>query len=70
MSQAERLIKELHRACYVLGAWGEYGRARDEVGLGLRSLHVIRYVAFYRIKEDAIEIVRVLDERRDIDAIF
>jgi plasmid stabilization system protein ParE len=31
---------------------------------------VDRYVVFYRITKEAVEIVRVLDERRDVDAIF
>ena len=29
-----------------------------------------RYSAFYRITKEAIEIIRVLNERRDVDAIF
>jgi plasmid stabilization system protein ParE len=37
---------------------------------GLRAVRAQRYVAFYRITKSAVEIVRVLDERRDVDAIF
>ena len=56
--------------CFSLGQWPEYGKARDEVRKGLRSLPVSRYVVFYRVARKAIEIVRVLDERRDVDSVF
>jgi plasmid stabilization system protein ParE len=37
---------------------------------GLRAVSVSHYVVFYRVTKEVIEIVRVLDERRDVDAIF
>ncbi|TQF31720.1 type II toxin-antitoxin system RelE/ParE family toxin [Bradyrhizobium sp. UNPA324] len=46
------------------------GRARDEIRSGLRSLAVAPQVVFYRLKDDRAEIVRVLDGRQDIEAIF
>jgi toxin ParE1/3/4 len=60
----------MDRACLALGGWPEYGKARDDVRRGLRSVSVSRYVVFYRVTKTAIEIVRVLDERRDVDVIF
>ena len=63
-------MHEIDRACFALGAWPEYGKARDDVRAGLRSLSVSRYVVFYRVTKTAIAIVRVLDERRDVDVIF
>jgi toxin ParE1/3/4 len=67
---ADNQLHEIDRVCFVLGAWPEYGRARDDVRAGLRSVAVSRYVVFYRVTKTAIEIVRVLDERRDVDMIF
>jgi toxin ParE1/3/4 len=67
---ADKQLHEIDRACFVLGAWPEYGRARDDVRLGIRCVSVSRYVVFYRVTMKSIEIVRVLDERRDVDAIF
>ncbi|HEX9324065.1 MAG TPA: type II toxin-antitoxin system RelE/ParE family toxin [Xanthobacteraceae bacterium] len=46
------------------------GRSRDEVAPGLRSLLVHPYAVFYRTKDDAVEIVRVLHEHRDFATIF
>ncbi len=46
------------------------GRARDEFGEGLRSFPYDSYVAFYRITENAVEIVRVIHGARDLGSIF
>jgi len=46
------------------------GRARDEVKPDLRSVVAKPYVIFYRIKDEAAQIVRVLDGHRDINKIF
>jgi toxin ParE1/3/4 len=67
---ADKQLHEIDRVCFVLGAWPEYGRARNDVRQGLRSVSVSRYVVFYRVTKKAIEIVRVMDERRDVDVIF
>ena len=45
-------------------------RARDEVVPGLRSMLVHPYTIFYRVDDQAVEIVRVLHERRDLARIF
>ena len=67
---ADKLLKEIDHACFVLGAWPKYGKARDQVRKGLRCILVPRYVVFYRVTKHAIEIIRVLDERRDVLDIF
>jgi toxin ParE1/3/4 len=67
---ADNQLHEIDRACFALGAWPEYGKVRDDVRAGLRSVAVSRYVVFYRVTKTAIEIVRVLDERRDVEAVF
>jgi toxin ParE1/3/4 len=45
-------------------------RAAADVLSGLRSVVVARYVVFYRLTSDAVQIVRVLHGSRDIDPIF
>jgi toxin ParE1/3/4 len=67
---ADQQLREIERVCFALGAWPEFGKARDEVRKGLRSVRAGRYVIFYRVVTDALEIIRVLDERRDVDTIF
>jgi toxin ParE1/3/4 len=48
------------------------GRARLEIGAGIRSFVVNHYVLFYRPLTGTvgIELVRVLHGARDIDAVF
>lgn len=67
---ADKQLHEIDRVCFALGGWPEYGRARDDVREGLRSVSVSRYVVFYRVTKKAIEIVRIFDERRDVDVVF
>jgi toxin ParE1/3/4 len=67
---ADKQLKEIERACFVLEAWSQFGKTRDDVRAGLHSVSVSRYVVFYRVTKVAVEIVRVLDERRDVDAIL
>jgi plasmid stabilization system protein ParE len=61
---------EIDRLCLTISDWPEYGRAREDVRKGLRSVPLGRYLVFYRPTRDAIELFRVLDERRDVEAIF
>ena len=44
----------------------ELRRSRDEIRAGLRSLIQNKHVIFYRILNDHIRIVKVLDSRSDI----
>ena len=44
------------------------GRPRPDLGNNLRSFAVANYVIFYIPKSDAIEVVRVMHGRQDIDA--
>jgi toxin ParE1/3/4 len=46
------------------------GRSREELLPGLRSLPVKGVVIFYRVGTMSVEIVRVVDGRRDFDEIF
>ncbi len=46
------------------------GRARDDFGPGLRSLIVGKYLVFYRVNGNILEIVRVLHGARHLETIF
>jgi len=46
------------------------GRKRDELIPGIRSLPVKRYVVFYRVTNNTIEIARILSGYRDIETLF
>jgi toxin ParE1/3/4 len=46
------------------------GRSRDEFEAGLRSFPVENYIAFYRVRKDTVEIVRIIHGARDLGVIF
>jgi toxin ParE1/3/4 len=68
---ADNIIREIGQAVRLLEDHPYGGRARDEVRPGLRSVVANPHVIFYRVTADeTAQIVRVIDGRRDIDAIF
>lgn len=66
---ADKQLHEINELCFELGRWPNYGKVRDDVREGLRSARVSRYVVFYRPTKKTIDVVRVLDGRRDVDTI-
>lgn len=46
------------------------GRRRDELRKGLRSFPIKKYVVFYFVTGNSVEIVRVLHGAQDIDSIL
>lgn len=67
---ADTIIRGFTEACIVLEEHPLAGRARDEVRPGLRSMAASPHIVFYRVRGRAVEIVRVLDGRRDLDEVF
>ena len=67
---ADDRVRAIGEVCRMLEEHPLAGRARDELGLGLRSALASPYVLFYRVDGDAIQLVRILDGRRDIEDIF
>jgi toxin ParE1/3/4 len=67
---AEKTVREIDRKCRLLTQHPFLGRPRDSLISGLRSILVHPHTVFYRITPVTIEIVRVLHQRRDIEAIF
>lgn len=65
---AEALIDRIDRTSDMLADTPFAGRARPELGPGLRSFPVGNYVIFYIPLPDGIEIVRVMNGRQEIDA--
>ena len=67
---AEKIIRGLFEGLEVILQHPFAGRARDEVRAELRSFVVNTDVVFYRVNDDAPEIVRALDHRQDIEENF
>ena len=67
---ADKHLREIASAAQNLCAFPESGRSRDDLRPGLRSIVVFPSVVFYRLSLETIEIVRVVDGRRNIAAMF
>lgn len=67
---ADNLLREIDRAGNAIGENPLLSRNRSELLPGLRSVVVRPHVIFFRVKDDAVEIARVLHGRRDFPAVF
>jgi len=69
-SVADKFVEGIYEKCLLVKENPEIGRNRDELLPGIRCLSVKKYLIFYRIKSNAVQIVRILIGYRDIDSIF
>lgn len=67
---ADRWVDELDKKLVLWSTQPLMGRSRDALHSGLRSLAFGRYVVFYEVLSDGIDVVRVLHGSRDIEANF
>jgi toxin ParE1/3/4 len=68
---AARFFKKLDRECRRLASLpGTMGRARPELGEGIRSIPYGNYVILFRYNGPYLEIVSILEGHRDIEEIF
>ncbi|MCF8039594.1 MAG: type II toxin-antitoxin system RelE/ParE family toxin [Desulfohalobiaceae bacterium] len=70
IESADGFVDFVYEKCSELAVFPEMGRKRDDLIPGIRSMPVKRYVIFYRIREDCVEISRVLSAYRDLNSIF
>jgi len=63
---ADALIDRIEKRLQLLAQYPESGTKRDELRPGLRSVVLGKLVLFYHPLRDGIELVRVLDGRRDL----
>jgi toxin ParE1/3/4 len=67
---AEQLATAIDDRCTLLSQLPLMGRAREELGPGLRSVVIEQYMLFYRVTATAVEVLRILHGARDIDTIM
>ena len=63
---ADRVYDVIEARCGSLRDHPRLGRPRPEIGEGARSLVIKRWIAFYRIVEDGVQVVRIVDSARDL----
>ena len=67
---ADAHLRDINRAVANLTKFPHAGAARDHIVPGIRSIVVHPTVVFYRIGSASIDIVRVVDGRRNLAALF
>jgi toxin ParE1/3/4 len=64
---ADKFIDYIHQQLLLICSSPKIGRERNELLPGLRCFPVKRYIVYYRIKAEFMEIVRVISGYRDIE---
>ena len=67
---ADRVIDLIDRRCEVIRQLPYGGEACPQFGHDMRWFPAGNYVIFYRPLEDRVQVVRVLDGRRDLNRAF
>lgn len=67
---ADKFLNLILEQCQLICSAPEIGRIRDELLPGIRSFPIKRYIVYYRVAAQSIEIIRILSGYRDIDSIF
>lgn len=67
---ADEHLRHIERICELLCAHPDMGRTRDELHAGARSILAKPHVVFHRVMTNAVQVMRVLHEREDIDIAF
>lgn len=67
---ADRAIDLIEKHCEVIRRFPFGGEACPQFGEGVRWFPAGNYVIFYKPLEDRIQIIRVLDGRRDLPRAF
>jgi len=73
LAAADQVIDTIRAKVLQISHNVELGRLREELAPGLRSLVIRRYpryIIFYRVASESVEIVRVLDGARDFKDAF
>ena len=70
LKQADNCLMMIRKKLRLLGQFPSSGRSREDLLPGMRSVPVNSFLIFYRIGMTQVQIVRVVDGRRDLDGIF
>jgi toxin ParE1/3/4 len=67
---ADRHLRNIHAAAERCRLAPFLGRERDDLRPDVREIVVYPTVVFYRVTSEAVEIIRVIDGRRNLAALF
>ena len=67
---ADEYISAIVSRFLTLASMPHMGRVRPELSPGIRSFVVRHHVIFYRLTDDGLDVIRVLDGVRDLPPLF
>ncbi|MBD2607247.1 type II toxin-antitoxin system RelE/ParE family toxin [Scytonema hofmannii FACHB-248] len=67
---ADRLLEKIDRKCQLLADSPRAGVKRDDLATGLLCLIEGKYLIFYRITDETVEILRILHGAQNLKAIL
>ena len=70
LEAGERFFIAFNQKCQQLVAFPNSGKSYASIHPDLRGLSLEKYVIFYRILDNGIEILRVVSGRRDFPSLF
>jgi toxin ParE1/3/4 len=66
---ADRIYNRIEHACVLLQNQPQLGPGRPEIAEDARALVIERWLALYRLVEDGVQVVRIIDGARDLTRI-
>lgn len=70
VAAGEGFFRAFDRKCKQLVAFPNSGRSYDSTRPNLRGIFLDGYIIFYRLLDDGIEILRVVNGRRNFPSLF
>ena len=67
---ADRMINRIYGSAHRLVDFPKSAPVRPDIGKGVRSLVVGRYLLLYRVEADRVDVVRVVHGSRDVAALL
>lgn len=66
----DRFVTVFTQKCKQLAQFPHIGKPYDDLKAGLRGIGVMGYIVFYRVTDDAVEILRVVSGYRDLQTLM
>jgi toxin ParE1/3/4 len=66
----ERLLQDFNRKCVKLMQFPQMGKSYAAIRPWLRGIPLDGYIIFYEVMDDGITILRVVNGRQNLDALF
>jgi toxin ParE1/3/4 len=63
---ADRVCDRIEESCRSLREHPQLGTARPEIAESARALVIDRWLALYRVVDDGVQVVRIVDGARDL----